>query len=494
MDLEIRIKPQGRVLEEYYQDRDRCSFIMGPLGSGKTIQTILKILKLMTEQSPNAEDIRPSRWYAIRNTYPDLMTTTVKDWLEVFEDLGRFTQGSKEPPHQKIYFDLEDGTSVKSEIIFLAMDRDEHVKKLRGAQATGFWLNECKELPKSVVDMADLRHGRYPTKAAGGVKCDWHGMLGDTNAPDDDSWYYKAAEEEALEDWTFHRQPGGVVRIKDKWEINPVAENVGNLPEGEQYYIKGMQGKSYDWINTNLANNYGSLFDGKAVYEDFNSQIHVADIHPIKAPLLLGWDFGLTPACIIGQISPSGQLLIHHTILAERAGIKQFGINVIRPLLQKEYPGYFIGHSAGDPAGSQGAQTDEKTCLEVLSDDYNPRDPMSGGVGIITYPAHTNALEARTGAVSGFLTRLIDGYPAILIHPRCKLLIKGFNGGYCYEKVQVSGSERYKETPKKNKYSHPHDALQYLVLSVVTGEALEYQAEEEYDDDYSDQVSTVTGY
>jgi hypothetical protein len=41
---------------------------------------------------------------------------------------------------------------------------------------------------------------------------------------------------------------------------------------------------------------------------------------------------------------------------------------------------------------------------------------------------------------------------------------KGFNGGYRYRKLQVSGGERYSDEPEKNKYSHPHDALQYLLL------------------------------
>jgi hypothetical protein len=30
--------------------------------------------------------------------------------------------------------------------------------------------------------------------------------------------------------------------------------------------------------------------------------------------------------------------------------------------------------------------------------------------------------------------------------------------------VQISGEERYRDMPCKNRYSHPHDALQYLCL------------------------------
>ncbi|MGQ5525469.1 hypothetical protein ACUHMQ_19695 [Chitinimonas sp. PSY-7] len=45
-----------------------------------------------------------------------------------------------------------------------------------------------------------------------------------------------------------------------------------------------------------------------------------------------------------------------------------------------------------------------------------------------------------------------------------KVLIKGFNGGYQYRKMLVPGEERYTETPDKNRFSHPHDALQYVAL------------------------------
>ena len=193
--IEFRHKAQGDVLAQYQQSWSRVTFIKGPLGSGKTIQSCLKIFTAMCTQKSNSEGIRPSRWYAIRNTYPDLTTTTIKDWLALFGELGRYTGGGMEPPTQRLDFDLDDGSRVKADIVFLALDRVDAVKKLRGSQVTGFWLNEVKELSKPVIDMADLRHGRYPSTANGGVAPSWHGMIGDTNAPDSDHWYYRLAEE-----------------------------------------------------------------------------------------------------------------------------------------------------------------------------------------------------------------------------------------------------------------------------------------------------------
>ncbi len=245
MNYEIRMKAQGEVLAQYHRSMSRVSFIMGPLGSGKTIETCQKVFNFICAQDPNPENIRPTRWLAVRNTYSDLFSTTIKDWVGMFGELGTFKQGGKEPPNWKANFELEDdGTEVLTEMIFFALDRPEHVKKLRGMQCTGIWFNEVKELAKAIIDMGDLRHGRYPSMANGGVKPSWHGMVGDTNAPDDVHWYYKLAEEVKPEGWSFFKQPGGVVRSNKKnalghpiFEPNPKAENIKNLPDG--YYIKG---------------------------------------------------------------------------------------------------------------------------------------------------------------------------------------------------------------------------------------------------------------
>ncbi len=186
---------------------------MGPLGSGKTFGVIQRMLAQMCEQEPNAQGIRPTRWCAIRNVYSELMATTSKDFGAVFRGLGLgiLKSGGLEPPTFHVSFGLPDGTKVKAEVVFLALDREDAVRKLRGYQVTGFWLNEMKELVKGVVDMADLRHGRYPSEVDGGVLPTWHGMIGDTNAPDQDHWYWKLAEDTRPEGWEFFRQAGGLL-------------------------------------------------------------------------------------------------------------------------------------------------------------------------------------------------------------------------------------------------------------------------------------------
>ena len=81
-EIEYTLKPQGAVLQQFSDCRAINSMIMGPLGSGKTVQVILKFLDLMCEQEPIKDkrhknyNVRLSRTIAARNTYSELFSTT----------------------------------------------------------------------------------------------------------------------------------------------------------------------------------------------------------------------------------------------------------------------------------------------------------------------------------------------------------------------------------------------------------------------------------
>ena len=71
--------------------------------------------------------------------------------------------------------------------IFLALDRPEDVKKLLSLELTGVWINEAREIPKSIVDACSMRVGRYPSMRDGGPS--WYGVIADTKPPDTDHWW-----------------------------------------------------------------------------------------------------------------------------------------------------------------------------------------------------------------------------------------------------------------------------------------------------------------
>lgn len=445
-EIQFHYKPQGETLERYILSRDPRVFIMGPLGSGKTNASCWKAFTAMIEQEPDSEGVRRSRGIAVRNTYPDLLSTTVKDWRDMFDDLGRFVGGGLEPPTHYLSFDLDDGTRVEAEMVFIALDRPEHERKLRGLQATFAWVNEVKELAKAIIDMLDLRVGRYPKN----VRPTWFGIFGDTNAPDNDHWYYKAAEEEKPEGYLFLRQPGGVIRDGDSWKVNPDAENLKNLPP--RYYERGMQGKKQEWIKVNLANEYGFVMDGKPIYTGYVDSIHCQSFELNKSlPILIGMDFGLTPAATFGQRTVMGAWRVRSELVATNMGAKSFA-REIKSHVAQMYAGFDIGTLTGDPAGDSRAQSDESTPFQMLK-----------AAELIAKPAPTNDFLIRVEAVDGALARLIDGEPGLLVHPDCKVLRKAMGGGYCYKRLQVSG-ERFADKPDKNSFSHVAESLQYLLL------------------------------
>jgi hypothetical protein len=454
--IEYITKPQGRVLQEYSDCRASRSFIMGPLGSGKTIQTINKIFDMMCEQEPVMDkqhkhyNKRLSRWAAIRNTYSELASTTIKDWLECHEEFGQYKEGSKEPPNQKLRFNLDDGTSVEAQIYFIAFDRPDHVKKARGLQLTGAWLNEVKELPKSVIDMLDLRIGRYPSRKEGAT-ASWFGMLGDTNAPDDDHWYYEAAEESKPEDWVFHRQPGGVFLVGEKWVPNPKAENLNNLPPG--YYTRGMQGKTQDWIRINLGNEYGFVSDGKPVHPRYIDSVHCQDLDftpDNSVEIVLGFDFGRTPACAFMQKAEMGRWICFDEFCAEDMSAITFGPE-LKKYIDTTYPNFtygFRGH--GDPSGGKGGEATDDTAHQIIR-----------AAGLPCVGTISNKASLRRAALEKPMTEMcMDGKPRFVVLPKCKKIRKGLKGAFCYRRIQVSG-ERYTDEPDKNEFSHPVEALEY---------------------------------
>ena len=456
--IEYIEQPQGKILQEYSDCRASRSFIMGPLGSGKTVETCIKILDLMCEQEPVTQkhhknfNKRLSRWVAVRNTYSELTSTTIKDWLECHGDLGPYTAGSKEPPHQRISFKLEDGTQVVSEIYFIAFDRPDQVKKGRGLQTTGIWLNEVKEIPKAAIDVLDLRLGRYPSNKEGQIPT-WAGMIGDTNAPDDDHWYYNYAEEDKEPGFIFHRQPGGLIKIGDNWELNSEAENLKNLPP--DYYLRGMQGKTEDWISVNLGNNYGFVADGKPVHPRYIDSVHCIDMDfkpDPKVEIVLGFDFGRTPAAALIQKAELGRWICFDEFCADDMSAITFGPE-LKLYIDQTYPDHTYGYKGwGDPSGGKGGEATDDTAHQIIR-----------GAGLPCNPTNSNISALRRAALEKPMTEMcMDGKPRFVVLPKCKMIRKGLRGGFCYRRVQVSG-EKYTEIPDKNAFSHPVEALEYAL-------------------------------
>ena len=424
----------------FHKDDSFVRALLGPIGSGKSVACCMEMMRRACEQEP-FEGVRRSRWAVIRNTYRELVDTTIKTFEDWFpRELGHFRQMDMQWTMKRR---LADGTKVELEVLYRALDRPDDIKKLLSLELTGAWINEAREVPKPVLDMLQGRVGRYPSKREGGPT--WFGIIADTNPPDSDHWWYKLFEEDRPEGFKLFHQPSGV---------GLDAENIANLPPN--YYQNMIAGKDQEWVNVYVHGRYGFIADGKPVWPEYKDDIHSTDEHISHySRIVVGIDFGLTPAAVIGQISPAGQLQVIDELVCTDMGAQNFG-RLLKQRLSTYYSDCEVEIYA-DPAGDQRAQTDEITPFQIL---WNQ--------GIEAWPCHTNDFTIRRETVADAMQRLtFTGEPAFLVGPKAQMCRKACAGGYKYKRLQVTGEQRFQDKPDKNRYSHVGDALQYMALGAL---------------------------
>ncbi|MCP4100347.1 MAG: hypothetical protein GY750_02775 [Lentisphaerae bacterium] len=432
-------------MKKFHKSNAFVRAMFGPIGSGKSVACCIELLKKGFEQKPNSEGIRKSRFAIIRNTYRELVDTTIKTFFDWWpEDHGNYL---KKDMSFTIEMELDDGSTTHIEFLFRALDKPDDIKKLLSLELTGAWINEAREIQKPIMDMLIGRLGRYPNMRDGGAT--WWGLIMDTNPPDSDSWWYQLFEVDAPENFICFKQPSGT---------SPEAENIKNLPEG--YYDKMQAGKTKEWINVYVHGKYGFVTTGKPVWPQYKDDIHSTEediIVPIDVTIVVGIDFGLTPAAVFGYETASGRWIIFDELVTFDMGAKQFG-RLLAAHINRYYP-HNNFDIYGDPAGDQRVQTDEITPFQILDSE-----------GVSAVPTYTNDPIIRLEAVAGPLTRLdFSGNPGFLVGPKAIVVRKAMAGGYCYKRMAVSGSERFMDKPDKGRYSHTADALQYLMVGAGEG-------------------------
>jgi hypothetical protein len=154
------------VVWKFLHDPGFVRGLMGPVGSGKSYACAAEIMLKAVQQKPSPRDgIRYSRFVVVRNTYPELRTTTIKTWQELFpEDIWGSMRWQPPITHHLKLPSRGDAPGIDCEVIFMALSTPQDVRKLLSLELTGAWCNEARELPKAVIDGLTHRVGRYPTK------------------------------------------------------------------------------------------------------------------------------------------------------------------------------------------------------------------------------------------------------------------------------------------------------------------------------------------
>lgn len=473
----------GPVHEGFIHDQRMITAIMGPFGSAKTTGCIRKIIMSALWQNPQRDGVRRVRWCCIRDTYSQLETNVMESWFLWFPKTKANWNGRKMQHIVRLDIDFMNGEGVQSieiEMLFRAMQDRKAEDVLKGMELTGLWMNETDTLDQNVFLFGWPRTGRYPAKKNGG--CQWRGVICDFNAPDIDNWTYPFLVEgktglneeqgRVLREQLgprfgigFWRQPGG---------LSDAAENKHNLGDG---YYEGLllsYANKPNYKRRFIDNEYGAVENGQVVYPEFNADIHLAKeafAPDPELPVIGMVDGGKTPALLLAQLNRNNQFRVFDEVVLfdpkkddglRRLGGTAFG-KYCREYVSQHHPKLQFGIGFYDPSCAFGGNDDDddEVWIKEFVNQFAGKWKAGGRPG--------NRLEPRLSAVRDRFNLITDGQPGILISPRCNMTVRGFQGGYIYERVEFSnGSGRFRDIPLKNAFSHPQDAVQYGCLGVAT--------------------------
>jgi hypothetical protein len=414
--------------------------LAGPVGSGKTSSCIWEILRRGCEQAAGPDGIRRTRWAIVRQTLQQLRMTVLLDVLTWFRPIARYKVAD-----QVIILAVGD---VFIEILLIPLEDPEDQKRLLSSQLTFCWMSEAIEMDADLIPAIAGRVGRYPSKVDGGPT--FYGIIADTNMPTLGSPWHTLMDEPPP-GYAIFIQPGG---------LQPDAENLENLPDGINYYLRLMHGKNQSWIDRYVHAKYGEDPGGTAVHrESFKMAFHVLpEIETTPGQMLLiGQDFGRNPCSLIGQVDHRGRVNILKEVVAEDIGLELHVTKFLKPILFSES---FAGHmvaAVGDPSGGARESIREETPMLAMI-----------RLGIPCFPAPTNDPDARVRSVDAILQKQIDGGPALRVsRSGCPMLVRALQGAYRYAKTK--GGETKALPEKKHPWSDLADALQYICLVINSG-------------------------
>ena len=472
---------QYPTLLQVQQSTSLFDAVVGPAGSAKT-SGIIAMLAIEAMLQPAffgdpkyPRGVRETRTIVARQSYQQLAKATVSSLQNILGSVGTFTGGK--PPTGYVEIPLPDGTTVKWEFLFQALDSDTAAADLRGMEATNAFIDELSEITDpTLVQTLISRLGRYPSALRGG--CRNHRALGATNGPKEGHWLHEwslgkmdgefAAIEKQLRRRYFrlHRQPAALLRPDVEhadWRPNPLAENVMNLPGGYGYYF-GMLAMSDQDVQAFVEGDFAALPIGKRVLTAFSRKLHVIRQDMFRAmwkagPIVVSFDFGRTPVCLLVVERADGGLIVFDELVDADTSFDAFLQSKVSPAILQTYKGSRVVGGTGDPSGSDESAT-------VATSQF--QQALAHGI-VLEYPggSRVDRIAPRIEATQQRLQRLSgEGVPMLLITDNCKLLIDAVERTYVW-RTTPGQSDHTQATPTKSHHlwcSDLADALQYLCL------------------------------
>jgi hypothetical protein len=449
-------------------DPAKIKVVIGPAGTAKTSWAAVELFRFAFSIEP-VDGVRTMRSLVARASYQQLITNTVPSYRKMLGDVVKISDTI--PPRGRGKLALPDGTTLDWEINFLSMDDEESQAKMLGFEPDNAHMDEVSTTENEKLVLAVAK--RIGRTSKGGF------LLLTTNGPLEGHW---------LEDWylgkraelfgkmevlmqrpfvRMYQQPPALLRKtgpdgEEMWEPNPLAENVQNLAEGYGYYFSMLADDESD-IKAYVEGQFAPLRTGKVVYGCFNS-MHMIDHESFlaswsgSAGLLLGQDYGRTPALLIAVERPTGGLVVIDEVLAEDTGAAEFWAGPVRVTLDKHYSRCWLEEGWDDPAGWDKGQ----------ASDLSPHG-AAVAAGAPYEVKLSNKLDGRLSATRKLMTTLAaDGKPALMVSKKCKFLIKALQRGYIYTKGPGGELSAIPTKTHKDWASDVANALEYLALGYVS--------------------------
>lgn len=420
----------------FHESVAKTKVLWGPLGTGKSSAALMEwVLQC-------SESVIPLRGVVIRSSYRELMDTTkktIEDWF------GKPGMDILEWRHNDAEFKFTlpspHGDPLTHTLMFRSIGRVEETSKLTSMELAFAWLEECVPAYATNGTMgAGLAKGVYEVAFSRLRQKDSHRytIVCTANPPNKSHWFYKTF----IEPPTEQLEASGVAVF---YQDNK--ENAQHLPAN--YYDDMRRVLDPDLVRRFVDGEVLALYDGERVFPECNESWHVTDkvLDPDpRYPLILGFDWGLTPATLITQVV-DGQWRWIYEVQSFNMAADQH-CERLRDIVQDGFRGYEV-RCWGDPAGSERSQADASSAFQVArSFGFE----VQGGA--FDWPTRRESVKQR------LLRTNWKGEPALLIsRADCSIAAEAMLGGYRYPK---SADGRIGHRPIKNHFSHIMDAAQYV--------------------------------
>lgn len=405
----------------FIESRAKADLFSSRMGEGKSTALAWAVL-YHTRHNPGA------RHALIRDTWENMQATTMKTFFEWFPPgvCGTFNQTRRT-------FTWAEGVA-KGEVEFLGMDDPQDASKLMSRELAGFGIDEpAPAVGSAGVDEMIFDIGISRLRQPG---MKWYIAKLAENNPDEAHWTYRKFVSPGTEGFKI-------------WQP-PVPENEANLPEYYYAELRKVWQHRPDLVRRFVEGEFGFQQEGRPVTPQWNDRLHLATgLIPIpRQELIMLWDFGHNPTCIVTQLTPLGHWLILDALVGDGIGVQELIDDAVKPLLAHRYRKHRWRH-IGDPAGAQREQTsiDRSAVLTI-------RKELGGA-----WRAGPVKPWERIEPLRAVLARTIRGKGLVLVdRERAAAVWHALRGGWHFHVARtglVSG------VPVKNFHSHPGDAMSY---------------------------------